>query len=90
MIGTANAVLGIVTFVLGIVVGYLGHDFMKKSLSMNEDNSKNLLILCVTVVWVISMIVSVVNPNYQVPIPVHGIMGAIVGFFFYKGKGDKP
>lgn len=83
-----NFVLGIVTFSLGILVGYVLHDFIKKSLTMDENNSKNLLLLSVTVVWVVSMLVSIVNPNYQVPVPVHGIMGAIVGFFFYKGKKE--
>lgn len=56
---------------------------------MSEDNSRNLLILAVTVVWVITMLASVLNPAYQVPVAVHGIMGGIVGYFFYKEKGSK-
>lgn len=79
-------IIGIITFILGNISGYLLHDFFKKSLMMSEDSSRNLLILAVTAIWVISMLVSVVNPAYQVPVAVHGIMGAIVGFFFYRGK----
>lgn len=83
-----NMIVGLIAFTLGIVIGYVLHDFLKKSLMMDENSSKNLLLLAVTVIWVISMLVSIVNPVYQVPIPVHGIMGAIVGFFFYRGKDN--
>lgn len=84
-----NFIIGIVTYALGILSGYIFHDYIRKTLMMDENNSKNLLLLAVTVIWVISMLVSIVNPNYQVPVPVHGIMGAIVGFFFYRGKENK-
>lgn len=85
-----SLIIGVVTFILGNITGYFLHDFFKKSLMMNEDNSKNLLLLSVTVIWVISMLVSIINPAYQVPVAVHGIMGVIVGFFFYRRKeGDK-
>lgn len=82
-------IIGIITFTIGNLSGYFFHDFLKKSVGMNEDNSKNLLLLAVTIIWVISMLVSLVNPSYQVPIPVHGIMGIIVGFFFYRSKGGE-
>lgn len=82
-------IIGIITFVTGNLSGYLFHDFLKKSVGMNEDNSKNLLLLSVTIIWVISMLVSLINPQYQVPVPVHGIMGIIVGFFFYRAKGGE-
>lgn len=82
-------VVGIITFILGTITGYTVHDFFKKTLMMSEDSSRNFLILTVTAVWFISMLVSVVNPTYQVPVAVHGIMGAIVGFFFYKGKKNE-
>lgn len=83
-----NLVIGVVAFLLGNVSGYVLHDFMKKTLQIDENDSKNLLVLAVTIVWVVGMLVSVVNPAYQVPLPVHGIMGAIVGFFFYRPKKD--
>lgn len=81
-----SIIIGIITFLLGAAFGYFTHDFMKKSLLMDENSSKNLLLLAVTVIWVISMLVSIINPTYQVPIAVHGIMGAIVGFFFYRPR----
>lgn len=83
---TAQLVISLVSFILGNVSGYLFHDFMKKTLSISEADSKNFLVLVVTTVWAIGMIVGLVNPSYQVPLPTHGILGVIVGFFFYKPK----
>lgn len=82
----ATLVIGLVTFLLGNVSGYFAHDFMKRTLAMNEDGSKNFLLVTVTIIWAISMLVGLVNPAYQVPLAVHGLMGAIVGFFFYRPK----
>lgn len=81
-------IIGIIAFVIGNITGYLLHDFFRKSLMMSENLSKNLLVLAVTITWFISMLVSLVNPAYQVPLPVHGIMGIIVGFFFYRAKKE--
>ncbi len=81
--------LALVTFILGNVTGYFMHDLMKKTLSISEQSSKSLLLLVVTVIWLISMLVSIVNPSYVVPIPVHGIMGAVVGFFLYRPKEER-
>lgn len=81
---SVTIIIGIITFILGNVCGYFLHDFFKKTLMIGENTSKNLLLLAVTIIWVLSMLVSLVNPAYQVPIPVHGIMGIIVGFFFYN------
>lgn len=81
--------IGLITFIMGILTGYVLHDFMKRTLSMSEDSSKNFLLLIVTLIWMLSMLVSIFNPAYQTPIPVHGMMGAIVGFFFYKGRGEQ-
>jgi len=85
---TSSLIIGLVTFLLGNVSGYLLHDFMKKSLQIEESNSKNFLLFVVTIIWAISMIVGIVNPSYEVPVAVHGLMGAIIGFFFYKPKKD--
>lgn len=85
---TSPFVIAIITFILGNISGWYLHKFFHKSLAFTENNSKNILLLSVTVIWVISMLVSLVNAAYQVPVPVHGIMGIIVGFFFYKSKGS--
>lgn len=79
-------IAALVAFIVGNVSGYFLHDYMTKTLLMSENSSKNLLLLAVTTIWVISMLVSIVNPAYQVPIPVHAIMGTVVGFFLYRPK----
>lgn len=80
--------VGIATFILGNICGFFLHDLFRKTFLMSEDASKNVLLLAVTTIWVISMLVSIVNPAYQVPVAVHGLLGAIVGFFFYRPKGE--
>lgn len=72
---------------LGNISGYLLHDMLKKTFKMSEDSSRNFLLVTVTVIWAISMLVDIASPTYEVPIAVHGILGAIVGFFFYKPTG---
>ena len=79
-------VTGIVGFLVGNISGYLIHDTLKRSFGMTEDSSKNFLLFTVTAIWAISMIVDIISPTYEVPIAVHGILGAIVGFFFYRPK----
>lgn len=81
-----NIIVGLVAFFLGNVSGYLLHDILKRSLNMSEESSKNFLLITVTLIWALSMLVDILSPTYDVPIAVHGILGAIVGFFFYRPK----
>lgn len=83
---TEKIIIGFITFILGNVSGYFLHDALKKGLNMSEENSKNFLLVTVTLVWAISMLVDIISPTYDVPVAVHGILGAIVGFFFWRPK----
>ena len=85
----SQIISALVIFALGNVSGYFLHDTLKKTMNVSESNSKSFLLFVVTIVWAISMLVGVVNPAYVVPLPVHAIMGAIVGFFFYRPKEGK-
>lgn len=88
-----NLILAVAIFVFGNVSGWFLRGIMeKKAFHMSEQASKNFLIILITLTWVFAMIVDVSNPNYDVPIAVHGILGVIVGFFFAKPSqngGDK-
>lgn len=85
-----NLAIAVLFFFFGNISGYLLHDRMQKVFNMSEENSKNFLLVSVTLIWAASMIVDVISPVYDVPVAVHGLMGAIVGFFFYKpGNGKK-
>lgn len=81
-------ILCLVCFALGSVFGYTVHDLMKKSLQASDEINKNFLLAAVTIIWVISMVISLVNTGYQTPAPVHGLMGIVVGFFFYNKKKE--
>lgn len=85
----SNTAFVLFAFLIGNVSGYLFHDVLKKSFNMSESSSKNFLLVMVTIMWTISMIYDILSPSYDVPVAVHALMGAIVGFFFYRPKGDK-
>jgi len=88
-----NLILAVAIFVFGNVSGWFLRGIMeKKAFHLSEQASKNFLIILITLTWVFAMLVDVSNPNYDVPIAVHGILGVIVGFFFAKPSqngGDK-
>jgi uncharacterized membrane protein YoaK (UPF0700 family) len=88
MIDLSQLVIPIIFFFAGGVSGYLTHDHIKRTVNMTEESSKNFLLVVVTAVWAISMLADLASPNYDVPVAVHAIMGAIVGFFFYRPKGE--
>jgi hypothetical protein len=81
-----NLIIAVVAFLLGNVSGYWLHDQLKKTFNMSEQGSRNFLLVTVTLMWALSMVVDILSPTYEVPIAVHGILGAIVGFFFYTPK----
>ena len=83
---TSQFVIALAAFVLGWGGGYFTHDFMKRFLNMDENFGKNFLMVIVTCVWAISVIVDLASPAYEVPLPLHTIMGVIVGFFFYRPR----
>lgn len=80
-----NLIIAIAIFIFGNISGFFLRGVMeKKAFHMTEQASKNFLIILITLTWVFAMIVDVSNPNYDVPIAVHGILGVIVGFFFAR------
>ena len=85
----SNTAVVLLAFLVGNLSGYLFHDFLKKTLDMSESNSKTFLLVTVTIMWAISMVYDILSPAYDVPVAVHALMGAIVGFFFYRPKETK-
>jgi hypothetical protein len=82
-----TAILAIVSYVAGLLTGiFAGRIFFK-----NADGKKtnaDLVLVVVTIVWAASFIVDIINPNYETPVYIHGLMGAIVGFFYKGVKKD--
>lgn len=49
--------------------------------SGSEEIVKLAILSIVTGVWAIAFLFDVINPNFEVPIIVHTIMGAVIGYF---------
>lgn len=77
---TSRLIIAVVSFVLGVLTGYIIRCLMVKD--MKSQNSRMIVLLVVTVIWAISMVVELLNPAYHTNPMVHGLMGSIVGFFY--------
>lgn len=73
-----------VSYALGIITGIVANRFVNKT-NINYDNS-TLVLVVVTIIWAMSMVVDVVSPSYETSPLVHGLMGAIVGFYYKQKK----
>jgi hypothetical protein len=73
--------LGLVSFSMGIAIGYYlrGISLKKNNIFLNDSH---IVLLAVTAIWVISMLVDIASPTYETSPLIHGLMGAIVGFFY--------
>lgn len=76
----------LVSFVVGILVGFFGGRLLDRSKA--ESNVANTFVLVIVVlIWATSVIVDILSPNYETSPLIHGLMGAIVGFFFKPWQG---
>lgn len=83
-----SVVIGVVSFAGGFISGYLFRD-MRLSINKDRDNG-SMVLTVVTIVWAISVLVDIISPTYETSPLIHGLMGAIVGFFYRPfGKGDQ-
>ena len=81
----APIILAGVSYVAGFLSGILFRSIFKMK---TEDNS-SLVLIVVTIIWALSMLIDIVSPQYETSPLVHGLMGAIVGFFYRPRLGDK-
>jgi hypothetical protein len=77
--------VALVSFILGGAIGFFLRGLVGNAIENKLDQSFFVLSI-VTLVWAISMIVDIVSPQYETSPMVHGLMGGIVGFYFYKPK----
>lgn len=59
------------------------------SASIEKDAVANFLAVFIAFVWALSVIASINDPTLSTPLPVHGIFGAVVGYFFGEGIRQK-
>lgn len=83
-----NIIIGIIAYISGVLTGiFAGRIFFDKKMKQGTLNA-DLVLLVVTVVWGLSMIIDIASPTWETPIAVHGLMGAIVGFFYKSTKKE--
>ena len=84
-----SLIFSIVSYMLGFATGY----FVKSKLENLKTplNKSTLVLVTVSLIWAISMVIDIVSDQYETSPYVHGLMGAIVGFFYrpIDGKGGK-
>jgi hypothetical protein len=85
-----SILIAIISYAFGIGTGYVGRWFFDKERTSNVSPNTFVLV-AVTIIWTISMLVDIASPTYETSPFVHGLMGAIVGFFFkpWQGKDTK-
>ena len=79
-----NVPIAIISWGVGFASGYWFRDKFK---TLSSQQSSTFILLAVTGVWVISVLVDIASPTYETSPMLHGLMGAIVGYF-YKNKYD--
>lgn len=84
-------VIATTSYLIGIFSGVLINRFFNKQISKFENNT--IVLIVVSFIWALSMVVDILSPAYETSPLVHGLMGAIVGFFykpsFFKQDGTK-
>ena len=79
-------IIGIGSYLGGLFTGYFISRIWKP---VDDKNKGDFVLLAVTMIWAFSMIVDIISPQYETSPLVHGLMGAIVGFF-YKPQNKTP
>lgn len=72
-------IIGLVSYVAGGLTGFfLSRIYNPSANGRNGD----VVLVVVTVIWALSMVIDIISPTYETSPLVHGLMGAIVGFFY--------
>lgn len=78
-------VVAIVAFTIGYVSGFLSSKLLAgRAFGFDADARINFLVVVITLVWLLSVVIDLVSASYETPLQIHLLMGAIVGYFFYK------
>lgn len=75
----------IISFILGFFAGFITREAIRK-FEKGADFYRNLVLLAVVTVWCISVLVDILYASYETPLALHGLMGAIVGYFYKRNE----
>lgn len=81
ILGTIGVSIG--SFGVGTIFGYILRGVVAK-LDKGTRHEAEVVLVAVTVMWVISVAWDIISPTYETSPFIHGLMGAIVGFFYTK------
>lgn len=86
---TSTLIIGLLSFVAGFITGFVFRGIKDKR---GDTDNNSIVLMIVTVIWALSMLVDIISPEYETSPLVHGLMGAIVGFFYkpFSRQQDKP
>lgn len=79
----APLVLAIVSYTAGLLTGL----FVRSAFKMQKEDNGGFVLMVVTIIWALSVIVDILSPQYETSPLIHGLMGAIVGFFYRPKMG---
>jgi predicted membrane channel-forming protein YqfA (hemolysin III family) len=79
--------ISLISFVIGNITGYCLHRFLEREV---KQSNSTFIMFVVIIIWAVSTLADILNPIYETSPIVHGIVGTLVGFYFYRRKeGDK-
>ena len=82
--------ISVISYILGFVTCFVFKRNVEGDPKRNFQIKDNTFVLgVVTVIWAFSVFVDIMSPQYETSPFIHGLMGAIVGFFYKPGGGKK-
>lgn len=69
-------------FILGLVIGFLIGFLAGRKFRSLPNWERTLLAIVITVLWAVSVGVSIFNQEYETPTALHGMLGIVAGYFF--------
>lgn len=72
----------LISFAIGAVFGYYLRGAFDRNLSKPVQDYRNVVLIAVTFIWVLSVVFEILNPVYKTNPLIHGLLGGIVAFFF--------
>lgn len=79
------AVLISVSFVSGILVGYVLRGMLDGKM---QSKPSDFVLVIVLTIWAITRLVDLISPDITTPLALDGLVGAIVGFFYRPIKSQ--
>ena len=71
---------GLLLFILGFIAGWFAAHFRIGRSIPNWERS--LITVGILIAYLISLLLDIALNTYETPLPLHGVMGAVVGYYF--------